>query len=220
MRMTAAEREQFILNNLGLVGSCAARLRGRGIEYEELYQTGCAGLIKAVDGFDPSRGCRFSSYAVPYILGEMKQLFRQSGSVHVSRSLRTLAAKAGAAYEQLLQQNGTEPHISDVAQLCGCSVQEVAQAMAAVQETVSLDEQLEAGWEPEDAESEDLRLSKIILKKCILGLAKQDRLLLYYRSANGSTQFETAKLLGVSQSYVSRREQSLLRALKARLSPD
>ena len=99
MPVSSAERSEFIESNLGLVHACAGRFKGRGIEYEELYASGCVGLIKAYDGFDESRGLCFSTYAVPVILGEIKKLFRDGGSVKVSRSIKELSLKVTAARE-------------------------------------------------------------------------------------------------------------------------
>ena len=95
-------RSEIIENNLGLVHSCANRFRGRGVEYDDLFQAGCVGLVKAADGFDHSRGVRFSTYAVPVILGEIKRIFRDGGSVKVSRTLKELSVKAGRIREAIL----------------------------------------------------------------------------------------------------------------------
>ena len=102
-------REEFIEKNLGLVHACAGRFKSRGIEYEELYAAGCLGLVKAVDGFDTTRGVCFSTYAVPVILGEIKKLFRDGGTVKVSRSLKELGLKVNAERERCLKHTGQEP---------------------------------------------------------------------------------------------------------------
>ena len=110
-------RDEFIEGNLPLVHKLANRFRGRGVEYEELYAAGCVGLVKAVDRFEPERGLCFSTYAVPVILGEIRRLFRDGGSVKISRSLKELSVKAARVRDQL-SANG-EPRISDIAQLWG-----------------------------------------------------------------------------------------------------
>ena len=115
-------REEFIERNLGLVHACAGRFKGRGIEYEELYAAGCLGLVKACDGFDTGRGVCFSTYAVPVILGEIKKLFRDGGTVKVSRSLKELNLRINAAREHHRKLCGTEPTLSQLAEELGESV--------------------------------------------------------------------------------------------------
>ncbi|MBQ7859733.1 MAG: sigma-70 family RNA polymerase sigma factor, partial [Faecalibacterium sp.] len=131
-------RDEFIQNNLGLVHACAGRFRGRGIEYDDLYSAGCMGLIKAYDGFDTSRGVCFSTYAVPVILGEIKKLFRDGGTVKVSRSLKELGLKVTAARERIAKQTGQEPGVAQLAELLGESPETVALAIRASMPAVSL----------------------------------------------------------------------------------
>ena len=120
-------RDEFIEGNLPLVHKLANRFRGRGVEYEELYAAGCVGLVKAVDRFEPERGLCFSTYAVPVILGEIRRLFRDGGSVKISRSLKELSVKAARLRDQL-SANG-EPRISDIAQALGVTPEEAAEAL-------------------------------------------------------------------------------------------
>ena len=122
-------REEFIQQNLGLVHACAGRFRSRGIEYDDLYAAGCVGLIKAYDGFDWGRGVCFSTYAVPVILGEIKKLFRDGGTVKVSRSVKELGIKASAVREKLLKEMGCEPTVSQIAQRLNASAEQVAMAL-------------------------------------------------------------------------------------------
>ena len=126
-------REAFITQNLGLVHACAGRFRGRGIEYDDLYGAGCMGLVKACDNFDPERGVCFSTYAVPVILGEIKKLFREGGTVKVSRSLKELGMRVQAAREHTMKLCGTEPTLSQLAEQLGESVENVAMAIQAAQ---------------------------------------------------------------------------------------
>ena len=116
-------RDEFIESNLPLVHKLANRFRGRGVEYEELYAAGCVGLVKAADRFEPERGLCFSTYAVPVILGEIRRLFRDGGSVKISRSLKELSVKAARAREELCSRCGGEPRISDIARELGVSRQ-------------------------------------------------------------------------------------------------
>lgn len=116
MAVLLGTREEFIANNLGLVHACAGRFKGRGIEYDDLYAAGCVGIVKAYDGFDDTRGLCFSTYAVPVILGEIKKLFRDGGAVKVSRSVKELGLKIGAAREYYLKKTGCEPCVSWLAE--------------------------------------------------------------------------------------------------------
>ena len=119
---------KFVQDNLGLVHSLAGRFKGRGIEYEELFAAGCEGLVKAGLGFDESRGLKFSTYAVPVILGEIKRLFRDGGSVKVSRSLKELSLKAAAVQEKL-RSGGNEPKLSDIASELGVTLEQAGEAV-------------------------------------------------------------------------------------------
>ena len=131
-------RSAFIEKNLGLVHACAGRFRGRGIEYDDLYSAGCMGLVKACDGFDEGRGVCFSTYAVPVILGEIKKLFRDGGTVKVSRSLKELGLRVSAARERHLKLYGTELTVPQLAQQLGESAEAVALAIQASMPAMSL----------------------------------------------------------------------------------
>ena len=119
----------MIEENLGLVHSCAHRFKGRGIEYDDLFQAGCMGLVKACDAFDFSRGVRFSTYAVPVILGEMRRLFRDGGTVKVSRSLKELSLRVVRGREQLAVRLGRDPTIEELAEELGLTREEVVEAL-------------------------------------------------------------------------------------------
>ena len=116
MIISSETRDEKIESNLGLVHSCAHKLRGRGVEYEDLFQAGCVGLIKAVDGFDEERGFSFSTYAVPVILGEMKRIFRDDGTVSVSRSLKEKGRKISYEKEVFIKQFNREPTVKEIAE--------------------------------------------------------------------------------------------------------
>ena len=124
-------REAFITQNLGLVHACAGRFRGRGMEYDDLYSAGCVGLIKAYDNFDESRGVCFSTYAVPVILGEIKKLFRDGGTVKVSRSLKELGMRVQAAREHTMKLCGSEPTLQQLAEQLDEPIENVALAIQA-----------------------------------------------------------------------------------------
>ena len=127
-------RDEVVQSNLGLVHACAKRFVGRGIEYDDLFQAGCVGLVKAVDGFEPERGLCFSTYAVPLILGEMRHLFREGGAVKVSRSLRSLSLQAGRLREKLLSLHGREPSVEELAAELGIEPALAAQAVCVADE--------------------------------------------------------------------------------------
>lgn len=221
MIMTEKEsRDQFILQNLGLVHSLAHRLKGRGIEYEELYATGCIGLIKAVEGFDASRGLKFSTYAVPVILGEMKRLFRDGGTVKVSRSLKELSIKAVKERERLSTVLGREPSIGELSEALGIEPAQAAEALGASLPPLSLTADDDEGGGQIDlpVESpEELLSDKLALRELMTALPEKDRRLLLLRYFGGKTQTETARLLGMTQVQVSRREKKLLLALREQL---
>ena len=121
------DREEWICANIGLVHACAKRFTGRGMEYDDLFQAGCMGLVKAADGFDESRGLKFSTYAVPVILGEMRRLFRDGGTVKVSRSLKELALRATREREGYIHREGREPTIGELADLLGVDAEQAAE---------------------------------------------------------------------------------------------
>ncbi len=210
-------RDEFIEGNLPLVHKLANRFRGRGVEYEELYAAGCVGLVKAVDRFEPERGLCFSTYAVPVILGEIRRLFRDGGSVKISRRLKELSVKAARVRDQL-SANG-EPRISDIAQALGVTPEEAAEALCAGIPPVSLDHGGEDG-EPlpvPSASGEDALIDRLALRQCLSELSGEDREILMLRYFRRKTQCETAQILGMTQVMVSRRERKLLKELREQL---
>lgn len=215
-----ASREEFITANMGLVHSMAHRLKGRGIEYEELYSAGCLGLIKAVEGFDPSRGLKFSTYAVPVILGEMKRLFRDGGTVKVSRSLKELSVKAVRERERLGIKLGRDPTISELAEALGVEPAQAADALGASLPPLSLTAGDDEGGGQIDlpvASPEDLLADRLALRDLLATLPERDRQLLVLRYYGGKTQTQTAQALGMTQVQVSRREKKLLLSLREKL---
>ena len=210
-------RDEFIEGNLPLVHKLANRFRGRGVEYEELYAAGCVGLVKAVDRFEPERGLCFSTYAVPVILGEIRRLFRDGGSVKISRSLKELSVKAARLRDQLSANR--EPRISDIAQALGVTPEEAAEALCAGIPPVSLDHGGEDG-EPlpvPSASGEDALIDRLALRQCLSELSGEDREILMLRYFRRKTQCETAQILGMTQVMVSRRERKLLKELREQL---
>ena len=218
--MTAAkeERDVFIQNNLGLVHACAGRFRGRGIEYDDLYGAGCVGLIKACDGFDCERGVRFSTYAVPVILGEIKKLFRDGGSVKVSRSLKELGLKINILREKAIKENGAEPGVEWLAEQLDSDPDTIALAIQASLPAISLtpdnDEDAGREWDIPVESPEGALADKIGLETVMAELPEEDQLLLRLRFFREMTQAETAKQLHTTQVQISRRERKLLAQMR------
>lgn len=215
-------RSEFIQRNLGLARTCAGRFTGRGIEYEDLYAAGCLGLVKACDGFDPDRGVCFSTYAVPVILGEIKKLFRDGGTVKVSRSIKELGLKINVERERCLKQNGTEPSVTQLAEALGATPEQVAMAIRASMPVVSLtpaeNEDGSREWDipvesPEEKLSEHIGLREVMDK-----LPPKDKALIRLRFFGGRTQSETAKVLHTTQVQISRRERKILKWMRQELT--
>ncbi len=215
------DRNILITENLGLVHSCAHRFTGRGIEYEDLFQAGCMGLVKAFDAFDTERGVRFSTYAVPVILGEMRRLFRDGGTVKVSRSLKELSLKTTKERENFLLKNGREPTVSELSEILSVSAEEVTEALCAAAPVISLTAGEDEGGGQTDVpveSPEDEITERLSVIKAISDLEEKDRTLIKYRYYENKTQTETAKILGMTQVQVSRREKKILEILRRELT--
>ncbi len=221
--MIAEDRSTMVEKNLGLVHSCAHRFRGRGIEYDDLFQAGCMGLVKATAAFDEARGVMFSTYAVPVILGEIRRLFRDGGAVKVSRSVKELGIKAARVKEQLGIVLGRDPALSEVAEAMERTPGEIAEALAATTPPVSLTGSEEEGGGQIDlpVDSPEERLSDILaLKQAMARMEEQDRRLIILRYYGNRTQTETARELGMTQVQVSRREKKLMQYFRKELLED
>lgn len=212
-------RDELITNNLGLVGSCASRFLGKGIEYEDLYSAGCIGLIHAADRFDETLGFAFSTYAVPAILGEIKRIFRDEGSVKISRSLKEKARVLRLAAEKFEKENGTEPTVSELSKILGIDDAETAELLCVAYPVVSLTE----GDGEKQADIPDFDMysyidNKISVQKALETLPENDKKLIYLRYFDELTQSKTAQKLGISQVQVSRREKIILKQLRNKLT--
>lgn len=215
-------REQKICNNLGLVHSCARRFRDKGLEYDDLFQAGCIGLTKAVDGFEEERGLQFSTYAVPVILGEIRRLFREGGTVKMSRSLKELTLKVQKERAALCVQLGREPTVSELANRLEKEPEEVVEALQAGLPTLSLtserpDEEGQTIDLPVPP-PEDSITDRLALNQALSSLEKRDRALILLRYMGNKTQQATADRLGMTQVQVSRRERVILQELKRQLT--
>lgn len=215
-------RDIKIEENLGLVHSCARRFTGRGVDYEDLVQAGCIGLIKAVDNFDDERGFSFSTYAVPVILGEIKRIFRDDGTVKVSRIIKDRGRKISYIKEEFSRINGHEPTVGDISSILGISEEETAQAINASLPVFSLTlaedgdsrGEFDVPTESYDAEIAD----KIALRQIMEQLEDRDKKLIEYRYFKGLNQTKTAELLNMNQVWVSRREKAILLIMKKKLA--
>lgn len=214
-------RGQVISQNIGLVHALAKKFKGRGIEYDDLFQAGCLGLIKAVDAFDSSRGVKFSTYAVPVILGEIKRLFRDGGAIKVGRSLKELSLKASRFINEFATKNTREPTINELALALNVEPPVAAQALEVSHAPISLTANDENGQHQIDipTDSPDENLAEIIaLKQVVSDLNEKDRSLILLRFFKNQTQTQTAKILGMTQVQVSRRERAILSNLRVQLS--
>ncbi|MCL2054460.1 MAG: sigma-70 family RNA polymerase sigma factor [Oscillospiraceae bacterium] len=218
-------KSRFVEENLGLVRLCANRFRGKGIEYDDLYGAGCVGLVKASGSFDSERGVKFSTYAVPVILGEIKRLFRDGGTIKVSRSLKELSVRLTRIKERHLIEHGREPSISELTELSGACADDVVMALSSSLPPISLTETSdygdgESGGQIDVAvEAPDLEMVDILsLRQALVLLCEEDRRLLHLRYFKNLTQAETAKRLLTSQVQISRREKKLLAKLKGQLT--
>ena len=215
-------RDIKIEENLGLVHSCARRFTGRGVDYEDLVQAGCVGLIKAVDNFDDERGFSFSTYAVPVILGEIKRIFRDDGTVKVSRIIKDRGRKISYIKEEFSRKNGHEPTVGGISSILGISEEETAQAINASLPVFSLTPaedgdsrgEFDVPTESYDAEIAD----KIALRQIMEQLEDRDKKLIEYRYFKGLNQTKTAELLNMNQVWVSRREKAILLIMKKKLA--
>ena len=214
-----ADRDTLITENMGLVHTCAHRFTGKGIEYEDLFQAGCMGLVKAFDAFDRERGVRFSTYAVPVILGEIRRLFRDGGTVKVSRSVKELSLKIMRIKENFGQKYGREPQISELAELTGESEESIIEAVCAARPVLSLtadDDEADGGQVDIAVEAHDEEMAETLsLHAALRTLPEKDQLLIYYRYYKDLTQTQTAEKLGMTQVQVSRREKKLLLSLRS-----
>lgn len=220
MTFEKQKRDEMISSNLGLVHSCAHKLTGRGVEYDDLFQAGCVGLIKAVDGFDESRGFSFSTYAVPVILGEIKRIFRDGGTVSVSRSIKERGRKINYEREKFVKQFDREPTVKELADKLGFDEFETAQAISASLPVMSLtqsdDENGNEFEIPIISPEEDISTA-VALEQVMSNLDENDKNIIRLRYYSGLTQTVIAERLGMTQVQVSRREKMILKQMRNKL---
>lgn len=219
----AAAREQLVIENSGLVWSIARRYFGRGVDPDDLYQLGCLGFLKAIDGFDLEYGTQFSTYAVPKIAGEIRRFLRDDGAVKVSRSIKERAASIKMARQRLTAELGREPALSELAEDTGLTTEEIAAAETATSCTESIQKETgEDGFTLEDVltsgSMEEELIEHISLKEAVGKLPERERLVINLRYFRGLTQDKTAKIMGVSQVQISRIEKKALQELRQYIS--
>ncbi|MBQ7961490.1 MAG: sigma-70 family RNA polymerase sigma factor [Clostridia bacterium] len=221
MKRDIRERNTLVQSNMGLVHACANRFRGRGVEYEDLVQSGCIGLLKAANGFDETKGFMFSTYAVPAIIGEIKRIFRDGGAVKVGRSDKEKARYLMKIRDELANEMGREPSISELAEKTGYEVAEASQLLCASLPVLSLTVDDENGECPQQditlGDTTEEMGDAIALKAAVEKLSEKDRMLVECRYFSGLTQTVTAKKLGMTQVQVSRREKVILQELRKKL---
>ena len=217
-----AAGEALVTENAGLVWSIARRFFGRGIDPDDLYQLGCLGFLKAVEGYDPAFGTQFSTYAVPKIAGEIRRFLRDDGAIKVSRGLKERAAAIKLARSRLTGSLGREPQLSELARETGLTPEEIAMAETATAATESIQrESGEDGFTLEDvltdSETEDHLIERIALRQAIGTLPEREAMVVRLRYFHGLTQERVARVLGVSQVQVSRIERKALTHLRERI---
>lgn len=214
----AEAREQFIKGNLRLVLSVIRRFSSAGENVDDLFQIGCIGLIKAIDHFNTELGVRFSTYAVPMIIGEIRRFLRDNNALRVSRSLRDTAYRAMQSREELEKQLGREPTVDEIAQKTGLSRREVSAALESVVEPLSLEEPVYADGgdavyvidQVRDPDGEDSWISGLQFRQTVAGLTPREKRIMELRYLKGKTQMEVAREIGISQAQVSRLEKAAL----------
>ncbi len=216
------ERNRLVSENLGLVYACANRFKGRGVEFEDLVQSGCIGLMKAAEGFDETRGFMFSTYAVPAIIGEIKRIFRDGGAVKVSRSDKEKARNLLKLREELMSKLGREPTISELSEESGYCFYETSQLLCASLPVFSLTVDDDGGEISEldltVGDTTEEMGDSIALKAAVEDLPERDKKIVEFRYFSGLTQTVTAQKLGMTQVQVSRREKAILQELRKKLS--
>ena len=214
------DKNEFAKAHLGLVHACCNRFKGKGIEYEELYSAGCLGLAKAINNFDDSRGLQFSTYAFPVIMGELKRLFRDGGSVKVSRSLKELSLKISRINNEYSLKNGRELSINELAEKLCVTPEQITEALNSAQPAVSIDYEDDETAAPV-IPSPDIQYEiteRLSLINAIGTLEEKDRKIINLRYYQSKTQVQTAKILNMTQVQVSRREKKILTLIRQKMS--
>ncbi len=215
-------REELINGNLRLVLSVVQRFTARGENLDDLFQVGCIGLIKAIDNFDISQNVRFSTYAVPMIIGEIRRYLRDNNAIRVSRSIKDTAYRAMQVKEEFINRHQREPKVSEIAEAMGAEISDVVIALESITEPVSLYEPVFSGSgdtiyvldQIGDNNDDANWLSEIAFKESIKALSDREKKILSLRFMQGKTQMEVSSEIGISQAQVSRLEKGAIEKIK------
>jgi RNA polymerase sporulation-specific sigma factor len=214
-RNERAAREKLVNGNLRLVLSVIQRFNNRGEYVDDLFQVGCIGLMKAIDNFDLSQNVKFSTYAVPMIIGEIRRYLRDNNPIRVSRSLRDIAYKALQVRDSLTNQNSREPTIFEISEVLGVPKEDVVFALDAIQDPVSLFEPIYVMDQISDDKNKDISwIEEIALREAMHKLNEREKMILSMRFFEGKTQMEVADEIGISQAQVSRLEKSAIQQMQ------
>jgi RNA polymerase sporulation-specific sigma factor len=214
-------REQFIIYNMRLVLSIVQRFSGGKHNADDIFQVGIIGLIKSIDNFDTSVGVKFSTYAVPMIIGEIKKYLRDSSSMKITRSIRDVAYKAMQAKEKILKTTNKDATIEEISKETGISEHQIAEALDAISEPISLydtifhddGDSMLIMDQIKDTSSDDKIIEKTVLKQALKSLSKREQQILFLRYYVGKTQMEISDTIGISQAQVSRLEKDAIKEL-------
>lgn len=215
-------REEFAIANMRLVLSVVQRFHSRGGNADDVFQVGCIGLMKAIDNFDITLNVKFSTYAVPMIIGEIKRFLRDNNSIRVSRSLRDIAYKALKAKEELIKNNSKEPDITDIAEFLDIPVRNISVALEAISEPISLydpvyndgDDTIHLVDQLSIDEKEDNWLERLNLMDALKKLSSREKEIMMLRYFVGKTQMEVSDEIGISQAQVSRLEKNAINEIR------
>jgi len=216
-------RDKFVVANLRLVLSVVQRFSGHCDKADDMFQVGCVGLLKAIDNFDDTLNVKFSTYAVPMIIGEIRRFLRDNNSVRVSRSIRDTAYKALQAKEKYIKENNAEPSLEEIAKMIDLPLRDVIFALDAISETVSLNEPVYNDGNETirvmDQISDERNCDEVLFEKLSLGdaiknLSDREKEILLMRYYVGKTQMEVSEEVGISQAQVSRLEKNALKTIK------
>lgn len=216
-------RDKFVVANLRLVLSVVQRFAGHADKADDMFQVGCVGLLKAIDNFDETLNVRFSTYAVPMIIGEIRRYLRDNNSVRVSRSIRDVAFKAMQAKEKYIKENNAEPTMEQVALMLDLPLKDVVFALDAISETVSLSEPVYTDGNEaikvldqisDEKNCDEVIVERLSLNEAIKNLSDREKEILLMRYYVGKTQMEVSEEVGISQAQVSRLEKNALKTIR------
>lgn len=212
---SAVDEEKLVTDNMGLINLAVKRYTGFGVDYEDLFQIGAIGLVKAARGFDISKNLKFSTYAVAKIVGEIKTYLRDNGEIKVPRGVKEQKFKIERTRSELVNETGREPQISEISERCGISPEDIIYALDATQAAASLDAPVEEGGVVAGVDSsEETTLDRVMISELLETLTVEERKLIVLRFFADRTQAEISRELGLSQVAVSRLEKKVLKKLK------